>query len=61
MREMRQEQMKRDADKLYQLTGELKAYVDKNGQNILSLDMMKKAEEIEKLAHSVKQKMKENQ
>jgi hypothetical protein len=31
--------------------------VDKSNENVLSLDVLKKAEEIEKLAHSVKIKM----
>lgn len=57
---LRQEEIRRDTEKLYQLTGELKDYLDKNGSTILSLDMIKKAETIEKLAHSVKQRMKEN-
>ena len=56
---LRQEEIRRDTAKLYQLTGELKDYLDKNGSTILSLDMIKKAETIEKLAHSVKQRMKE--
>lgn len=50
--------LKRDTDKLVQLTGELKQYVDKSSENVLSVDVIKKAEEIEKLAHSVKEKMK---
>jgi hypothetical protein len=50
--------LKRDTDKLLRLSTELKAYVDKSSQNTLSLDVVKKAEEIEKLAHSVKEKMK---
>jgi hypothetical protein len=37
---------------------ELKDSVDKSSENVLSLDVVKKAEEIEKLAHSVKDKMK---
>ena len=37
---------------------ELKAYVDKSNENVLSLEVIRKAEEIEKLAHSVKDKMK---
>jgi hypothetical protein len=57
--EMRQAQIKRDTDKLLELSTELKAYVDKTNQNILSVDVIKKADEIEKLAHSVKEKMKE--
>jgi hypothetical protein len=56
----RQVQLKRDTDKLFQLSAELKEYVDKTNPNILSLDVLKKAEEIEKLAHSVKTKMKGN-
>ena len=54
----RQEQIKRDSDKLLQLATELKSYVDKSNENVLSLDVVKKAEEIEKYAHSVKEKMK---
>lgn len=50
--------LKNDTDKLLRLAVELKAYVDKSGPNVLSVDVLKKAEEIEKLAHSVKDKMK---
>jgi hypothetical protein len=50
--------LKNDTDKLLKLATELKAYVDKSGPNVLSVDVVKKAEEIEKLAHSVKDKMK---
>jgi hypothetical protein len=53
----RQAQLKSDTDKLVKLAGELKEYVDKSNENMLSLDVMKKAEEIEKLAKSVKEKM----
>ena len=56
----RQAELKRDADKLFQLARELKQYVDKSNENVLSLDVLKKAEEIERLAHSVKEKMKGN-
>jgi hypothetical protein len=58
--EERQAQLKRDTDKLFQLSTELKQYVDKTNENVLSLDVIKKAEEIEKLAHSVKVKMRGN-
>jgi len=58
--EERQAQLKRDADHLFKLATELKAFVDKSSENTLSLDVVKKAEEIEKLAHSVKEKMKGN-
>ena len=40
------------------LSVELKQSVDKSDENVLSLDVIKKAEEIEKLARSVKDKMK---
>lgn len=58
--QQRQADLKRDTDKLLQLATELKQYVDKSNENVLSLDVMKKAEEIEKLAHSVREKMKGN-
>jgi len=54
----RQEQIKTDTDKLLKLATDLKQYVDKSNENTLSLDVIKKAEEIEKLAHNVKEKMK---
>lgn len=54
----RQAALKADTDKLVKLAGELKEYVDKSNENMLSLDVLKKAEEIEKLARSVKEKMK---
>ncbi len=50
--------LKADTDKLLKLAVELKDSVDKSNENVLSLDVLKKAEEIEKLAHSVKDKMK---
>ena len=54
----RQQELQRDTEKLYKLATELKEYVGKTDENILSLDVIKKAEEIEKLAHDVKEKMK---
>jgi hypothetical protein len=56
--EERQANLKRDTDKLLKLATELKEQVDKTNSNTLSIDVLKKAEEIEKLAHSVKDKMK---
>lgn len=53
----RQLHLKTDTDKLFKLATELKDQVDKSNQNILSLEVIKKADEIEKLAHSVKEKM----
>jgi hypothetical protein len=56
----RQAQLKRDTARLLKLATELQQYVDRSNENTLSLDVIKKAEEIEKLAHSVKEKMKGN-
>ena len=58
--QQRQQEIRRDTEKLVQLAAELKASVDKSNENVLSLEVVKKAEQIEKLARSVKEKMKEN-
>ena len=55
--EQRQAALKRDTEKLLKLSTELKEHVEKTNENILSLDVIKKAEEIEKLAHSIRVKM----
>ena len=54
----RQAQLRRDTEKLVALTAELKQNVDKTGTNVLSMDVIKKAAEIQKLAKSVEDKMK---
>jgi len=54
----RQKAIQRDTDKLLKLATELKQYVDKTNENILSLDVLKKTEEIDKLAKSIHDKMK---
>jgi spore germination protein YaaH len=54
----RQAQLRRDTEKLVSLTAELKEHVDKAGLNILSMEVIRKAEEIQKLAKSVQDKMK---
>jgi flagellar motility protein MotE (MotC chaperone) len=53
----RQAELKRDTAKLLELATELQHYVDKSNENVLSVEVIRKAEEIEKLAHSVKEKM----
>ena len=53
----RQQSLKKDTDKLLVLATELKQYVDKSNENLLSLDVIKKAEEIEKLAKQVQKNM----
>ena len=54
----RQKRLVEDTDKLLALTTSLKEQVNESDKNILSLEMVKKAEEIEKLAHSVKERIK---
>jgi len=51
-------QLQRDTEKLVALTAELKEHVRNSGPNILSMDVVKKAAEIQKLAKSVEDKMK---
>ncbi len=48
-----------DADKLVALSNELKADMDKSTQDELSLDVIEKAREIEKLAHDLQGRMKQ--
>ena len=54
----RQKRLVADTDKLLSLATDLKAQVDKSTKDTLSVDVIKKAEEIEKLARSVKERMK---
>jgi hypothetical protein len=54
----RQKQLVQDTDKLLVLATQLKQDVDKTNKDVLSVDVVKKADEIEKLAHSVKERMK---
>jgi len=54
----RQADIKKDTEKLLELATELKQSVDKSSENTLSLDVIKKADQIEKLAKAVKDKMK---
>ena len=55
----RQQDIRDDTDKLFQLATELKAAVDKSNENLLSLEVVRKADEVEKLARKVKEKMKD--
>ena len=56
----RQVEIRRDTDKMLQLTAELKDYLQKAEHGVMSVDAIKKAEQIEKLAHGVKSKMKQS-
>lgn len=52
------ESLKKDTDQLLVLATELKANVDKTTEDTLSLDVIKKTEEVEKLAKKVREEMK---
>jgi hypothetical protein len=56
--EDRQKRLVTDADKLLALATDLKVQVDQSTTESLSVDTLKKIDEIEKLAHSVKERMK---
>jgi hypothetical protein len=56
----RQKQLEDDTAKLLVLANELKAEMDKSTKDTLSLSVIKKAEEIEKLARKVRGEMKTN-
>jgi len=56
--ELRQKQMTEDTAKLLQLATELKTEMDKSTKDTLSMNVVRKAEQIEKLAHTVREKMK---
>ena len=54
----RKKQIADDTAKLLKLAADLKTELDKTGKDTLSLNVIRKADEIERLAHSVKEKMK---
>jgi len=56
--EAQQAQLVADTKKLYELAQELQAEVAKSNKNTLSLAVVKKAAEVEKLAKSLKERMK---
>jgi hypothetical protein len=59
MLEANEKDIKRNIEKLYQLASDLKAEVEKtDSSQVLSLALVKKAEEIEKLAHDIKTRAK---
>jgi len=54
----RKKQIADDTAKLLKLAADLKVEVDKTNKDTLSLSVIRKADEIERLAHNVKEKMK---
>jgi len=53
----RQKRLEADTDKLLALATQLHTDVAKTNKNVLSIDVIKRADEIEKLAHAVKERM----
>ena len=54
-----EKEIKKKVERLYDLATELKAEVDKtDSSKVLSLNLVKKADEIEKLAHEIKTRSK---
>jgi HAMP domain-containing protein len=53
----RQKRLEADTQKLLELATQLHDDVGKTNKNILSLDVIKRADEIERLAHEVKVRM----
>jgi hypothetical protein len=59
MLEANEKDIKKNIEKLFELASDLKAEVEKtDSSQILSLALLKKAEEIEKLAHDIKTRAK---
>ncbi len=51
-------EIKRDSERLLEVATELKQYVDKSGEGVLSVEVIRKAEEMEKLSKALQKKMK---
>ena len=58
MNKERFDNVKKDTDKLLELATELKQNVDRANEHTLSVDVIKKADEIDKLAKQIREKMK---
>jgi hypothetical protein len=56
--QQRKDQLTADTAKLLQLANELKAEMDKSTKDTLSISVLKKADQVEKLAHKVRDEMK---
>jgi hypothetical protein len=57
--EQNQKDIKKDIEKLFQLASELKEQVEKtDATTVLSLTMVRKADDIERLAHQIKERAK---
>jgi hypothetical protein len=54
----RWQDIKRRSEQLLEIATELKQYVDKSGENVMSIEVIKKAEQMEKLSKDLQRKMK---
>jgi hypothetical protein len=59
IRVQRQKQLVAESDELLQLSADLKKRIDNSAPDQLSVDSLKEAAEIEKLAHKLHQQMKD--
>src|SRR6185369_12220313 len=50
--------IKKRSEQLLEIATELKQYVDKSGENVMSIEVIKKAEQMEKLSKDLQKKMK---
>jgi len=57
MAEKGEKQLKKDTDQLLQLAEQLKQSVDKTNRNVLSIEVIQKTKEIEKLAKQIRETM----
>ena len=55
-----QEDARTVAEQLFQVASELKVAVDKSNENVLSIQVVRRAEAVEKLAHELRQKIKDH-
>lgn len=53
-------EIKKQSEKLLEVATELKQLVDKSGENVLSLEVIKKAEQLEKLSKDLQKRIKNN-
>src|SRR5207248_3782580 len=56
--QQRQSELRKDTDQLFELASELKKSVDNSNEHVLSVEVIRKTEQIERLARSVRDKMK---
>ena len=54
----RWQDIKKRSEQLLEIATELKQYVDKSGENVMSIEVIRKAEQMEKLSKDLQRKMK---